>query len=124
MIKNYDYMKFAEKDFPASRTLQNAALSIQQYLSLVSSGTPVPVHRVEYQSELVDEDLKFEDLDRTRTSGTDLYDVQDSLIRERGRRIEAARRAQSEPTKEVSESAPKEPIKPNAELVSAEPASA
>lgn len=81
MTIDYNWQDFAEHDFPPSQTMQDAEMTIQTYLSLTASGTPVPVHSLQYQSEASDKDISFEDLDQTQNTQTDIYDLKEVIER-------------------------------------------
>lgn len=97
MVIDYNWLDFAECVFEPSQTIQDAELTIQQYLSMTSSGTPVPTHNFGYQSDELNEDrdLSFGDLDISRTGGIDLYDLSDVTDRDVRRRIDEAAAAEA-----------------------------
>lgn len=119
MFIDYNWLNFAENDFEPSQTMQDAEMTIQQYLAMTSSGTPVPTHNFGYQSDELreDRDLNFGDLDRVRTGSNDLYDLNDVTDRDFRRRmeeatIEEAKRSEADnmgtsttPSKETNDSA-------------------
>lgn len=78
----YDFTKFQEGDFPPSITIQDAEMTIQQYLAMTASGTSVPVHDYKYQSEGYDKELTPEDIDYTKSSGFDIYDANEVIRRD------------------------------------------